>query len=67
MTMIETKQKTTGSEICSIRIMFPVESDEQAIEYKKKIAAILAEIPDAQINFALSSLPSRGELNAKPT
>lgn len=43
-------------EICSIRIMFPVTSDEQAIEYKKKIAALLAEIPDAQIQFSLSSL-----------
>jgi len=35
--------------------MFPVESDEQAIEYKKKIAAILAEIPEAQIQFSLMS------------
>lgn len=42
-------------EVCSIRIMFPVESDEQAIEYKKKIAALLAEIPDAQIQFNLMS------------
>ena len=42
-------------EICSIRIMFPVESDEQAINYKKKIAALLAEIPEAQIQFSLMS------------
>ncbi|GAI75664.1 unnamed protein product, partial [marine sediment metagenome] len=39
-------------EICTIRIMFPVESDEKAIEYKRKIAGILSEIPDAQIQFA---------------
>jgi len=40
-------------EICSIRIMFPAESDEQAIEYKKKLSALLAEIPDAHIDFNL--------------
>jgi len=40
-------------EICSIRIMFPVESDIQAIEYKRKISDVLSEIPDAQIQFSL--------------
>ncbi|GAI62340.1 unnamed protein product [marine sediment metagenome] len=44
-------------EVCSIRIMFPVESDEQAIDCKKKIAAIISEIPDAHLQFNLSSLP----------
>ena len=44
-------------EVCQIRIMFPVSSDEQAIEYKKKVAALLVEIPDAQINFSIMSLP----------
>ncbi len=44
-----------NKEICSIRIMFPVASDEQAIEYKKKIAVMLAEIPDAQIQFSIMS------------
>lgn len=53
--MTETQPRKTGSEICSIRIMFPVKSDEAAIEYKKKIAAILADIPDAQIQFSIMS------------
>ena len=44
-------------EVCSIRIMFPVESDEQAIDYKKKISDILGGIPDAQIQFSIMSLP----------
>lgn len=44
-------------ELCTIRIMFPVESDEQAIEYKKKIASLLVQIPDAQINFGLMTMP----------
>lgn len=44
-------------EVCSIRIMFPVETDEQAIDYKKKIATLLAEIPEAQIDFRIMSIP----------
>ena len=56
--------ETPNKEVCSIRIMFPVESDEQAIEYKKKIGLLLAEIPDAQIQFSLASIPEppRGKL-----
>ena len=40
-------------EICTIRIIFPVESDEQAIEVKKKIAETLSGIPDIQIQFMI--------------
>ncbi len=42
-----------NKEVCSIRIMFPVDSDEHAIEFKKKIGLLLAEIPDAQIQFSI--------------
>ena len=53
-------------ELCSIRIVFPVESDDQAIEYKKKIAALLAEIPDANITFSIHTMPANttGKPNA---
>ena len=44
-------------EVCSIRIIFPVESDEKAIDYKRKIAALLAEVADAQIQFSLGTMP----------
>ncbi len=47
------KEKPEPKELCTMRIAFPVESDEQAIEVKKKITAILAEIPDAGIQFTL--------------
>lgn len=50
---------TSNPEICQIRIMFPVDTDEQAIEYKKKITALLTEIPDAQITFNLMPMPVR--------
>jgi len=47
-------------QICQIRIVFPVDTDEKAVEYKKAMAAVLAEIPDAQIHFSLMSAANRG-------
>lgn len=58
---METPQKEkSNKQICQIRIMFPVDSDEQAIEHKKQITAVLSEIPDAQIQFSLSNFPTNG-------
>lgn len=48
-----------NQEVCSIRIMFPVESDDQAIEFKKKIAGLLSEVKDSNMQFALSDMPTR--------
>ncbi len=42
-------------QVCSLTIIFPIDNDEQAIEYKKKITAILSEISDAQIRFSIMS------------
>ena len=47
-------------QICQIRVVFPTETDEMAIEIKKKITSILSEIPDAQVHFALMAGNSRG-------
>ncbi|GAJ05494.1 unnamed protein product [marine sediment metagenome] len=56
----ENKQPATQpQQICSIHIGFPVDTDEQAIEYKKKISAILADIPQVRIEFSLSAMPVR--------
>lgn len=41
------------NQICTIRIAFPVETDEQAIAYKKKISEILSSIENARIEFTL--------------
>ncbi|GAI68957.1 unnamed protein product [marine sediment metagenome] len=46
-------------EICTIRIMFPVESDEKAIEYKKKVAEALKDIEGVQTHFAIMPPPTR--------
>ena len=45
------------SQICTLRIMFPVTSDEAAIEAKHKVEAALADVPDATIQFALMAAP----------
>ena len=57
--MAEEQQTTMPQEICSMSIMFPVTSDEQAIEYKKKINDVLSDIPQARIEFSLTSIPVR--------
>ncbi|KKM23802.1 hypothetical protein LCGC14_1611530 [marine sediment metagenome] len=50
-----TQTTTEKTEICTMRIVFPVESDDQAIAVKKKIGDILADIPDTSIQFTLQS------------
>ncbi len=59
--MSETNEKQTETqpeqEICTMRIMFPVDSDEQAIACKKKIKAALSDIPDSRVEFSLMNMP----------
>jgi len=50
-------------QVCSMQIMFPVDTDEEAIAYKKKVGEVLADIPNSRIEFRLTSIPkdfSRG-------
>ena len=54
-------------EVCTIQIAFAVDSDEQAISYKKKISEILSDIPNARIEFALTPMPKRIKPNASRT
>jgi len=56
--MGENDQQTIPKEICTIRIGFPVETDEKAIEYKKKIAELLSSIPNVRIEFTLMPIPT---------
>jgi len=63
--MDENEQKKQRTQVCSIRIMFPVDTDEQAIAYKKKIGEVLADIPQSRIEFSLSSVPNGVDL--RPT
>lgn len=49
-------------EVCKITIIFPVKSDEDALNIKKKMKDLLADNPDALFNFNIGSmiLPSAG-------
>ena len=51
--------KPAQKDICRITLTFPVDSDEQAINIKKKIGGVLSELQDAQINFSLMNLPTK--------
>jgi len=57
--MGEEKQAEQVEQLCSIRILFPVKSDEEAVAYKKKIADVLVAIPKAQIHFGIMTPPDR--------
>lgn len=57
--MTEEKTLSTPKQICSIRIMFPVESDAQAMICKNKIDEIIVDIPAAQTEFSIRSVPNR--------
>ena len=53
-----------ASEACTIRILFPVESDEQAIAIKQKIGEVISDIPDANMQFSLTTMPLPPKQNA---
>jgi len=55
--MDENEQKRRPKEVCSIRIMFPVETDEQALDAKKKISEALSDISGVRIDFNLVTSP----------
>jgi len=50
-----------SKEICTIRIMFPVETDEQAIEVKRKIAEIVKD-NDARTEFSIMTIPAKAPI-----
>ena len=60
--MDDENKQAIPTQICSIRIGFPVVSDEQAIEYKKKLTEALTDIPNVRIEFNLSTMPTKGNM-----
>lgn len=50
----------SDKELCTIRIMFTVDSDEEAIEIKKKIKEQLSDKPEAQLQFSIMTAPPQG-------
>ncbi|KKM23494.1 hypothetical protein LCGC14_1614640 [marine sediment metagenome] len=52
----DTKQEDV-KQLCTMTINVIVESDEQAIEYKKRMSTVFADNPEVQINFGLQNAP----------
>ena len=44
---------TSNKQLCAITIMFPVDSDDEAIRIKKEIALIVAPIKESRVEFRL--------------
>lgn len=60
----QTPSPPQPKELCTIRVMFPVMSDEQALEVKKRLSDVLADIADTQVHFSLSTIPKEPTANA---
>jgi len=57
---METPPKDTNKkQVCTIRIMFQVDADEEAIDCKKKVEAALGDNTEARFEFGLMTMPSR--------
>lgn len=57
--MDEEKQEPVPQEICTIRIMFPVVTDQQALDCKQTISKAMGGIPNVRIDFNIMSMPPR--------
>ncbi len=56
---METENKPNAmKQVCGMRIAFPIESDEQAIEYKKKISAVLSDLTNVRLDFNITDIPA---------
>ena len=57
---IPQENNKTLQEVCTITILFPIESDDHAIDVKKKIGAVLKEVPDVMVDFRIRGIPKHG-------
>ena len=44
-------------QLCVITAMFPADNDDEAINYKKKLSAILSSVPEAKVEFRRTNMP----------
>jgi len=47
-----------NKEVCSITVMFPVESDDQALAIKTKISELVKEIEGVRFDFRITAMHS---------
>ncbi len=49
-----------SKQVCTITVIFPVESDEDAIIVKKKIGEAIGPVSEARIDFRIMQVMPRG-------
>lgn len=49
----------TTRQVCTVTIVFPVESDEQAVKVKQNLGTVTAELTDVRTDFRIMSVPVR--------
>ena len=60
---MEIEETPKPKQICTITVMFPVESDNEAMEVKKKIDDAVSETKDSRVDFRIMNLgPTRGSV-----
>jgi len=52
-------QNQTGSDSCMMLIAFPITSDEQAVETRRKIKEVIVNIEGLRFDFRITSAPVR--------
>ncbi|GAI67208.1 unnamed protein product [marine sediment metagenome] len=52
-------------EICTLHIVFPVESDEQALGVKKNVTEALSDIVGVRTDFSIRTIAIPPQLNAR--
>ena len=57
--MDETTPAPPQKQICTIRILLVVDSDEEGLQYKKKVTEIFGSNPDAHVTFGLANNPPK--------
>lgn len=50
------EKNESPKQVCTINVVFPCDSDENAIWIKKKISEAVSETPDARIDFRIMNL-----------
>ena len=49
--MPDEEEKPSKVQVCTLNIAFPVDSDDKAIEIKKKVSAVIADLPKVMVDF----------------
>lgn len=52
-------EQITFKQVCTISVIIPGATDDEAIAMKKKVSAALVDTPDARVDFRIAKVPQR--------